>query len=149
MISFGLVVSTFDALNHLPDLDALRSCFACAHAVTLDGGTLIFDLNTRLGLKRWNNINVQETDDALVISRGIFDGGDKAYTRVSGFVRDEDDRYTRFEETVYNTVFEMAAVRAALLETGWRDAYCARLSDLAAPLDSPEEEGRVFFVATR
>ena len=56
----GLVVSSFDALNHLPDLAALRSCFACTHAATLPGGTFIFDLNTRAGLQRWNNINVTD-----------------------------------------------------------------------------------------
>ncbi|MEO8397785.1 MAG: class I SAM-dependent methyltransferase, partial [Chloroflexota bacterium] len=120
---FGLVVSTYDALNHLASLDALQSCFASAYAVTQEGGTLIFDLNTRLGLKRWNGITVQETDDALLISRGIYDGGAKAYTHVNGFVRDDDGRYTRFEETVYNTVFDLALVHALLLEVGWEDIY--------------------------
>jgi SAM-dependent methyltransferase len=146
---FGLVVSTFDALNHLPDLAALRSCFASVYSVTVAGGFFIFDLNTRLGLKRWNGIILQETDEALVISRGIYDGGDRAYTRLSGCVRDDDDRYTRFEENVYNTVFDMADVRVALLNTGWRDAYFARISDLAVPIDEPEREGRAFVVATR
>jgi SAM-dependent methyltransferase len=150
---FGLVVSTFDALNHLPSLHALRRCFACVHTVTLPGGVFVFDLNTRVGLKRWNNLGVQETDDALLVNRGIYDGGDKAYIHINGFVRDDDGRYTRFEETVFNTVFDLAAVRDALLETGWHDAYFARASDLATPLDvasgEPEREGRAFIVATR
>ncbi|NIN99288.1 MAG: methyltransferase domain-containing protein, partial [Anaerolineae bacterium] len=30
---FGLVVSTFDSLNHLPDENALRSCFQSVYAV--------------------------------------------------------------------------------------------------------------------
>ena len=136
---FGLVVSTYDALNHLSSLDALQSCFASVYAVTQPGGLFIFDLNTRIGLKRWNGITVQESDDALVINRGIYDGGAKAYTRVNGFVRDEDERYTRFEETVYNTVFELDAVRAALLDVGWTAVYFARASDLSVPLDEPED----------
>ena len=50
---FGLVVSTYDALNHLPDGEALRSCFRCVSRVLLPGGLFVFDLNTREGLKRW------------------------------------------------------------------------------------------------
>ncbi len=146
---FGLVVSTYDALNHLPSLGALRACFACVHAVTLPDGTFAFDLNTRLGLKRWNSLGVTETDETVIINRGIYDGGDKAYTRINGFVRDDDGRYTRFEETAYNTVFDLAAVRAALLEVGWADAYFALAGDLRARLDEPESAGRVFVIARR
>jgi SAM-dependent methyltransferase len=145
---FGLVVSSFGSLNHLPSFEALRGCFACTRAMTKAGGTFIFDLNTRSGLQRWNNVTVQDSDEAMVVYRGIYDGGDKAYSRVTGFARDEDGRYSRFEQTTYNTVYDLDAVRAALLETGWRDAYFARISDLATPLDEPEREARVFVVAT-
>jgi SAM-dependent methyltransferase len=146
---FGLVVSTFDALNHLPSFDALRDCFACVHAVTLPDGTFIFDLNTRLGLRRWNNISVTETDDVLVVNHGIYDGGDRAYTRITGFVRDPDGRYSRFEENAANTVFDLVSVRQALLDAGWRDAYFALAQDLAVPHDEPESVGRIFIVAAR
>ena len=146
---FGFVVSSFDALNHLPDLNALRACFACVHAVTLAGGSFIFDLNTRSGLKRWNSISISETDEALVVNHGIYDGGEKAYARIHGFVRDEDGRYSRFEENVYNTAFELAAVQAALLDVGWRNVVCASGPDLSSPLTEPESAGRVFISATR
>lgn len=146
--SFGLVVSTFDALNHLAGVDALRGCFRSVRAVSREGGKFIFDLNTREGLKRWNYITVSETDDLLLVNRGIYDGGDKAYTRINGFIRDADERYSRFEETVYNTAFDLAEVRALLLETGWHDAYFARINALAVPLAEPEREGRVFAVVT-
>jgi SAM-dependent methyltransferase len=152
---FGLCVSTFDALNHLPNIEALRGCFESVYRVTLPGGYFIFDLNTALGLKRWNSISVQESDEAVVINRGIYDGGEKAYTRISGFLRENgEDRngnecYLRFEETVYNTVFRMADVHAALIETGWSEAYFARASDLAAAVADPEQESRAFVVARR
>jgi SAM-dependent methyltransferase len=146
---FGLVVSTFDALNHLPDLDALRGCFASVYAVTLPGGKFVFDLNTRKGLFRWNGIIMSETDEALTITRGIYDGGDKGYTRVTGFLCEDDERYTRFDETVYNTVFPSETVRTLLLETGWSEVYFARAANLETPLDAPENEGRIFIVASR
>jgi hypothetical protein len=43
----------------------------------------------------------------------------------------------------------MDTVHAALLEAGFRSAYCARSDDLATPLDDPEAEPRVFFVVEK
>jgi SAM-dependent methyltransferase len=146
---FGLVVSTFDALNHLENEQALRRCFECVYAVS--DGYFIFDLNTRRGLRRWNSIQVDDSDDeVLIINRGIYDGqSDKAWTKISGFLRLPDGLYERFDETAFNTVFEMDRVKGALSEAGWKDAYLARIQDLKTPLDEPENEGRVFVVASK
>ena len=84
--TFGLVVSTYDALNHLPGLDALAGCFRSVQRVLLPGGYFIFDLNTRLGLKRWNGIQVDDSrSDLLTITRGFFvEDEEKAWTRHHG-----------------------------------------------------------------
>jgi SAM-dependent methyltransferase len=146
----GLVVSTYDALNHLPDLEALKSCFRSVWSALKEGGLFVFDLNTRSGLKRWNTISVEDSPDLLLVTRGIYDGqGGKALFRVTGFVRAENEFYERFEETVYNTVFEMEEVAAALRETGFGQVHPALLQALDRPLEDPEQEGRVFFVAKK
>lgn len=146
---FGLVVSTFDALNHLPDLQALRSCFACVAAVTDD--YFIFDLNTRVGLRRWNSIEVDDSrDDMTIVNHGIYDvNSERAWMKVTGFVRNANGLYERFEQTAYNTVFAMDTVKDALLETGWQTVYFARFQDLKTPLSDPEAEARVFVVANK
>jgi len=146
---FGLVVSTFDALNHLENEAALKSCFDCVYKVCQ--GFFIFDLNTRNGLKRWNSIHVDETsEDALMITRGIYDGvSDKAWTRINGFVQRPDGYYERFEETAFNSVFEMARVKSALLDIGWKNVYFAKIQDLKNPISDPEQEGRIFIVASK
>lgn len=142
----GLTISTYDALNHLDDEDALRRCFQCVAAVTED--YFVFDLNTSHGLRRWNGVMLHDFDDMFLVSKGIYEPGmDKAWTAVSGFLRRADGLYERFEQTVYNTVFVMARVKALLLETGWETVYYARLDNLFTPVDDPEHEDRVFFVA--
>ncbi len=145
---FGLVFSTYDALNHLEDLDALRQCFRSVYAALEPGGLFVFDLNTRLGLKRWNNVNVEESDDALIITRGLYDGrGDRAWMKISGCVRVAGGTYQRFDEMVFNTAFELAAVKRALGEAGWAQIHFARLQELAGEIEDPERESRVFVVA--
>jgi SAM-dependent methyltransferase len=145
---FGLVFSTYDALNHLEDLEALKQCFRSVYAALVDGGLFVFDLNTRLGLKRWNNINVEESEDALIVTRGLYDGrSERAWTKISGFVRVVGGTYQRFDEMVFNTVFEMTEVKRALAEAGWARIHFARIQDLTAEIEDPERESRVFVVA--
>lgn len=148
---FGLVVSTYDSLNHLEDERALQNCFRCVFDALEAGGHFIFDLNTRLGLMRWNNITVNAGDEeAIIITRGMYDGeGDKAWMKISGFIRVGNGLYERFEETVFNTVFDMERVRQALEDTGWREIHFARVQELGNPLEKPESESRVFIVARK
>jgi SAM-dependent methyltransferase len=148
--TFGLVVSIFDALNHLDGKEALRGCFGSVFPLLVPGGCFVFDLNTRAGLRRWNAIHVMDEDEAMIVTRGIYNGqSDRAWTQVSGFLQTANGLYERFEETVYNHVFDLAWVRQILLETGWQEVYCARIENLAQPLDEPEEEVRTFFVACK
>ncbi len=147
---FGLVVSTFDALNHLDGFDALQRCFACVLPLLVDGGYFVFDLNTRAGLRRWNGISVEDSEELMVVSRGLLDSeGGRAWTRISGFLQVDGGLYERFEDTAFNVAYDLTAVRAGLIETGWASAHFARLEALAAPLDEPEKEGRVFVVARK
>ena len=144
---FGLVVSTYDALNHLTDQAALQNCFRCVHAVC--EGLFIFDLNTRKGLRQWNNVHVDDdNDEVLIITRGFYDDATgKAWTRISGFTRAEGPLYERFELTAFNTAFDLERVYTALLDTGWQHVYFAKIKDLQSPLAEPEAESRVFVVA--
>jgi len=146
---FGLVVSTYDALNHLPDEQALQQCFRCVFPLLEEGGLFVFDLNTRLGLRRWANMTVDDgSEECLLITRGVYDPtGGKAWTQITGFVREEDGRYSRVDQTAFNTVFDLQWVKSALLECGWRTVYFARGLDLKTPVEDAEQLGRVFAIA--
>jgi SAM-dependent methyltransferase len=146
----GLVVSTYDALNHLPDLEALAACFRAVARALVPGGLLVFDLNTRRGLlERWNGTSATEDDDALVLMRARYDGGPRATAWITGFVRRPDGAYDRFDEQVSNTLFPTREVADLLRAAGFGDVRFTDGRDLAAPARDPEAEGRVFVVATR
>lgn len=146
----GLVFSLYDALNHLPDMQALRRCFECTYQAVLPGGYFIFDLNTRQGLRKWSGVQVQEDEELFLFTRGVFGPqAEHAYTQITGFLRREDGLYERFEQIAYNLALEMDTVRQALLESGWSAIHCAAGTDLGTPLPDPEQPGRVFFVAQK
>jgi len=143
-------VSTYDALNHLADLEALKKCLKCVHRALMDEGVFIFDLNTRLGLRRWATLRIEDEPNLTLMQSGLLDeAGRKAWVRIWGFLRADDGRYDRFEETVFNTAFHLTEVSNALKETGWHRWHFSRLGDLNTPLEDPEQEGRVFVVAYR
>jgi SAM-dependent methyltransferase len=148
--SFGLVVSTYDALNHLPDMESLVGCFRSTFNVLEECGYFIFDLNTSLGLKNWNSMSVNPGEDVFLFNRGIYDDQTvKAWTKITGFVRNDDGFYERFDETVYNTAFELSAVESNLLLTGFRTVYFALGSELNTPIEDPERVGKVFIIALK
>lgn len=146
---FGLVVSTFDALNHLPGEAALLGCFESVRPTLVEGGTFIFDLNTALGLRQWTGMAVDDSNpQALVINRGFIVAEDqRAWTAITGFLLEDDGRYTRFDETAFNTLYSMSRVAELLHQAGFGNIRFCRLSDLHTPLLEPENESRVFIVA--
>ncbi|RPJ39135.1 MAG: class I SAM-dependent methyltransferase [Chloroflexi bacterium] len=147
---FGLVVSTFDALNHLPDFTALKSCFLSVYPCLVEGGLFIFDLNTEEGLRRWTGIMVEDQPELMLVTRSLYDEASRrAFIRISGFAPAGDDLYERFEETTYEVPFDLAAVRTALFEVGFQTVHFARLLDLGAPVDDPEHENRIFILAEK
>lgn len=148
--TFGLVVSTYDSLNHLPNQDALHSCFKSVFSALNSDGIFIFDLNTRYGLRqRWNSVLITDMPEAMIVNRKFFDGGKQAYAKVTGFLRNEDGSYERFEESFYNTVFEMEWVKLTLLEEGFKSVYFAEGHDLFTPIENPETLLRTFVIAQK
>lgn len=147
---FGLVVSTFDALNHLPDFDDLEGCFASTAEVLAPGGWFIFDLNTRHGLQRWGGISVQDEEDLVLITRGVVvEEEGRAYTQISGFLRADDGRWDRFQEVAYNTIFALNEVAEALEDYGFAAVSFAAPRDLETPQGAPETHGRVVVLAQK
>jgi SAM-dependent methyltransferase len=146
---FGLATSTFDSLNMLQSRDALAGCFASVRRALAENGMFVFDLMTRRGFwQDYNGIFVADTEDELYILKSVFDGAEKAATRMTGFIRD-GTRWERFDEFRTPTLFAAAAVTDALHDAGWARVRMASLEDLQSPVTDAEQFDRIFFVATR
>jgi SAM-dependent methyltransferase len=146
---FGLATSTFDALNLLQSVDALRRCFRCVASAVVAKGLFIFDLMTKRGF--WQDYNgqwVMDTENALYVYRSIYSGGEKATSRMVGFIRDDAGSWERFDEYRTPTFFDTGAVVETLLETGWKDVKVTSTDDLDEPASDTESLDRTFFIAT-
>ncbi len=146
---FDLCVSAYDALNHLPDLAALLSCLDHATRAVRPGGMFVFDLKTRRGLAGWNSMSVTERPGWTLITRGVYDGGDTAHRRLTGFIREEDGRFAGFEESMTEHFFDPEAVAEHLRGNGWPDVHLALSGDLGRPAADLTGASRVFVVARR
>ena len=145
---FGLATSTFDSLNMLRSLAALTSCFACVRQVLADDGMFVFDLMTRRGFwQDYNTVVVSDTEEELYVLKSVFDGVDKAATRMTGFVRSRDGHWERFEELRSATLFPAPVVISTLKDAGWSRVWVAAIDDLTTSIADPEEFDRVWFVA--
>lgn len=119
---FGLVVSTFDSLNLLPDLENLRKCFHCVYNHLISGGIFVFDINTKAGISTNNNVYIKESEDFTIIGKGYFDGiSDKGYLKFSGFLKLENGLFEKFEHYSSNTVFMTKDITKILSQLGFNE----------------------------
>jgi len=145
-----VVVSLYDSLNHLADIEELTKVFVLAFRSTKERGLLCFDLNTAKGLETWNGISVEETSESCIIRRGVFEPGQsRAYARISGFLRTEGALFKQFSQLVYNTVFSMVAVDRELHASGWNKVEFHAFPDIDKFSSEPESLNRVFVVAVK
>ncbi len=146
-----IAVSTYDAMNHLPENNSMKMTLHCVYNALEPGGCFIFDLNTEMGLRNsWGHISVREMEDATIIMRGLFDEEQgRSYTRISGFLKNDQGTWDRFDETIYNKAFNLRDIESILSETGFSKHWFAQLERLETPLAKPEEQPRVFVVAIK
>lgn len=148
--TFGLVVSTYDSFNHLPNIEHVKRTLKQAASVLAKNGRIIFDMNTERGLRQLNNIYVMEQPDAVVVTRSLFDARNAcSLMRITGFVNTGEQCYERFEQSLTNHVYNLREITAFLRNLGFSNIVFTRADDLCTPISNPEDEDRVFIIAGR
>ena len=145
---FSFVTSTFDSLNNLPTADALASCFSSARAAVRDGGFFIFDMLTMRGVGQdFVNIDVSKDNIFLTERRFCEPSAKRQQGSFTVFVRAEDGRWDRYDQSVSKTIFEPDHVLDLLRAAGWSRAWPALLTDLSQENTNTARDPRVVYVA--
>lgn len=149
--SFDLVTCIYDTVNYLPGGTELRALFHAVFAALLPGGSFVFDMNTRHRLSNsWEQglILASDSDDLFVTYRSWFDEGlDVSPLIVTGFVRQTDRSWIRFDEEHIERSWPIAAVQEWLRQAGFQIEQVTGYIDVTGELVRParEEHGRVLF----
>ena len=141
--SFGMVLSTYNVMNHLESPEKLRNCFRSVRRCLVNGGKFVFDLHTLRGLREWVSTESGHWKDEWVECRGEFDETRKtAGMNLKGAVGKRT-----FEEKIINHTHDLKELVRWLDEEGFRDTGIFRMDDLEKTLRDPEKENRVVVVA--
>lgn len=146
--SYAAVLSTFDSLNHILEIDELERVFMGVSRTLEPGGLFVFDMNLEQAytadLRDWV-VDVQEASVGLV--RGCFDVATKrASTELIWFTRSADgDCWQQKRSTVEQRCYAQSEILAALARAGFGqvESMTAAEAGVTAELGF----GRMFFVA--
>jgi SAM-dependent methyltransferase len=143
---FHAVISAFDSLNHVMDLQELKGVFRNVRASLEEDGIFLFDLNLEdeselLG----NSLDMVEEDHVCVV-RASYKPEEKLKRYDVTMFTLEDDAWQRSDLTLFQRYYDPDEVIAALAESGFSrvKAYDAR-REFGFTLS----DGRMFYLARK
>lgn len=117
----GAVVSICDSMNYLMEYDDLVQVCALVNNYLDPGGIFVFDLNTPYKYREvlGEQTIAENRDEGSFIWENYYDEEEAVNEYdLTLFIREEDGRYRRYEETHYQRSYDLETVREALLEAG-------------------------------
>ena len=115
------VISICDSMNYLLEEEDLLQVFKLVNNYLDPGGIFIFDMNTRYKYaKMLGETTIAENrEEGSFIWENYFDEDENINQYdLTLFIRDEDERYSKYEETHYQRVYDLETVKALLNEAG-------------------------------
>ncbi len=118
--AFNLVTCTYDSLNYLLTEDDLVATFHSVAYALAPGGLFIGDMNTRYFLEHdWGTCEVHEQSGYTQVSQSRFEPHRAiSVMRLTGFIGNDTDGYTRFDETHSERGYPSETVAALIEQTG-------------------------------
>ncbi len=115
------VVSVCDSLNYVLEEDGLAEVFRLVNNYLDPGGLFIFDLNTPYKYRELlgETTIAENREEGSFIWENYFDGesGINEYD-LTLFLREDDGRYRKYEETHYQRAYGLSTIRRLLEEAG-------------------------------
>lgn len=143
---FDAVGCFFDAANHIVDPKQFAAFIKCTSAHVRPGGFFMFDVNTAIGLNRWDSVLFTRQGQHAVLMKGDYDRAERlASVTISGFVRDAAGNVDKFKETFYERGYPHATIVALLRQHGFKQIVARPQKDD----QSLRTALRVFYTAYR
>lgn len=145
---FDAVISTFDSLNHVMEIEELKQVFENVYACLKPGGRFVFDLNREEAyMDLWARTSTVVDKKVVGVARGVYESARKIATCDVTLLRLEGGEWKRSDFRLTQRLHQRDDVLRALKSTGFE----ARVFDAGRDLGMAADigTGRDFFQATR
>lgn len=141
------IVSICDSMNYLTEYDDLVQVMRLANNYLDPGGVFIFDLNTEYKYRELlgEQTIAENREDGSFIWENYYDEEERVNEYdLTLFIREEDGRFRKYEETHYQRAYGIEEVKRAIAESGME---LAAVYDAFTKHEPGSESERVYFVA--
>lgn len=115
------VVSICDSMNYILEDEDLLEVFRLVHNYLDNEGIFIFDMNTRYKYEKIlaDNTFAEDREESSFIWENFYDEEEEINQYdLSLFIREEDGRYRKYEETHWQRAYDQECVEALIRESG-------------------------------
>jgi SAM-dependent methyltransferase len=143
---FQAAISAFDSLNHVMELDELKSVFRCVHAALDADGIFLFDLNLEDKDETAPHSVEMVEDDHVCIVRAEYDPGEKLKRYLVTMFQLEGGLWRRDDLTLMQRYYDDLAVLDALADSGF---HRVRTYDARREFGMTLSDSRMFYFARK
>lgn len=117
---FDAVGCFFDAANHILTEEGFRGLCICAARHLQQGGFFIFDVNTVIGMRKWDAVLFSRKGKHALLMKGEYDRSTRlAEVSIAGFVQLGPNKRDDFKETFYERAYPHAYIIRSLRQAGF------------------------------
>ena len=143
------VVSICDSMNYILEDEDLMEVFRLVHNYLDDEGIFIFDMNTMYKYEELlaDNTFAEDREESSFIWGNYYDEEDEINQYdLALFVKDEDGRYTKYEETHLQRAYRQETIEEMIKESGLELLH---VYDAFSKKEPAEDSERIYFVCRR